>query len=240
MKVSIMHNKYFKILTWTLTISVFIASTTTIASLISTGFHNKIFSKEFCLENSCLQYFNEMFSSSIEIFTGSLEALSFIATTGGILVALQSYITSSQASTIANHISHFSIFQTFISNEVCKRDRISIYSIDVFAWYQAIFPNSRNGEISACDKYKEQISNISSEINISNKQTTTPSREGFRYKEHQDRMISCLSPIGIGISRATRNGYFEIEDQVISLINSVHRAFCSGDDIPEIPKRLYI
>ncbi|RYE52774.1 MAG: hypothetical protein EOP48_15785, partial [Sphingobacteriales bacterium] len=118
-----------------------------------TGFSDRQFSASLCFSNGCVKSFFESFDQSFIILGKTFEALVSIATIGGIVVALMSYLSSSSATALANHIAHFTIFQTYIAAEIARRNRISPVSIDNFVWYNLIFSNSRTGKTYVSDEY---------------------------------------------------------------------------------------
>jgi hypothetical protein len=162
-----------------------------------------------------------------------------VATAGGILVALWNYFSVVENSALANHISHFSTFQTYLNNEISKRSRIHAGSIDTFHWYNMIFPNSKSGSMIVADGYKGFVGDLNAKISNSNFLASTPTGESFRYKPHQVAMKSQLEKIGILIPLQPRVEYYEIEDQLFSLISCVNNAFCVGGNVEMLTERKY-
>jgi len=46
--------------------------------------------------------------------------------------------------------------------------------------------------------------------------------------------------ISIEIDKMPRNDFYEVEDQILSLIRNVNRTFCYSSYIPEIVERRYL
>ncbi len=210
-----------------------------IVIFIATGIGGE-FSRALCFNNVCVKKFIEIFDQSFIILNATLTLLVGLATIGGIIVALMSYLNSASATALSNHISHFSIFQNYVSIEITKRNRISATSVDTFVWYNLIFSNSRTGKTSISDEYCSLISALNNEISTSNEQAKTATQGSFRYMPHQKRIMNSLESFGIRIGHQPRNEFYEIEDQIFSLISSLNKSFCYSDKVPELIKRNYV
>lgn len=204
-----------------------------------TGFSGE-FSRPLCFTNGCIKKFLEIFDQSFLVLSATLSLLVGITTIGGIIVALMSYLNSSSATALSNHISHYSIFQNYIILEISKRNRIAAASVDIFVWYNLIFSNSRIGRTTISDEYCSVISALNNEILFSNEQARNANQGSFRYMPHQKRIIDSLNRLGIGLSHQPRNEFYEIEDQIFSLISSLNKSFCYSDKVPELLKRNYV
>lgn len=207
---------------------------------LATGFAESVFYKEFCLTNTCVEYGLSLYSQALLVLKETLNLLVTLATIGGIIVALLSYLNSSGATALSNHISHFSIFQSYIANEISKRDRLSASSIDIFLWYNAIFFKSRSGLTTISPEYVFLVEAINDEIKKSNLQSESVVDGSFRYRPHQERIIQTLKNIGVVLTHQPRNEFYEIEEQILSLIITVNKSFCYSDQVPQIIKRKYI
>ncbi|WP_324726627.1 retron Ec48 family effector membrane protein [Pseudomonas chlororaphis] len=207
---------------------------------LKTGFAESAFDKNLCFTNSCVKYGLSLYAQVLLILKETLNLLVTIATIGGIIVALLSYLNSVGATALSNHISHFSIFQSYIGNEISKRDRISASSVDIFLWYNAIFFKSRSGLTAISPDYVSLINSINNEIKKSNLQSEKGVDGSFRYRPHQERIIQSLKNIGIVLTHQPRNEFYEIEDQVFNLIATVNKSFCYSDQVPQILNRKYI
>jgi hypothetical protein len=53
-------------------------------------------------------------------------------------------------------------------------------------------------------------------------------------------MIAALSGFGISLVRQPRLDFFEIEEQVLSMVVAVNFAFCPRPNLPAVPARLYL
>jgi hypothetical protein len=208
-------------------------------ALMFTGIGGE-FARPLCFNNGCIKKFLELFDQSFLILTATLNLLVGLATIGGIIVALMSFLNSANATALTNHISHFSIFQNYVMVEISKRNRISATSVDTFVWYNLIFSNSRTGKTSISDEYCSIISALNDEILFSNEQARAAVQGSFRYMPHQKRIIDALGRLGIALSHQPRNEFYEIEDQIFALISSLNKSFCYSNKVPELLKRQYV
>lgn len=209
-------------------------------SFIETGRHGHIFSLQICMSNSCVEYFVDKFSQSLAIARSTLDLLVAIATTGGIVVALLSYLNSSSTAALTNHIAHFSIFQNYVINEISKRKRISHESIDLLVWYNFIFSTSRSGKTDVSASYITFIRKLNDLIDASNAKAERAIDGSFRYKHHQEGIQRHLRNAGIEIQFCPRNDFFEMEGQIFSIIDRINQSFCYSSEVPTLHQRKYI
>lgn len=211
-----------------------------VVSFFSAGF-SEVFRKDLCFSNDCFANAFELYSATIAIGEAVLSLVTAIAMTGGILIALYSYLNNVKTNALSNHLSHVSVFQGFVSQEITRRPFVELKSVDVFKWYNRIFENSRRGSMDLSKDYLGLVRRLNCLIDESNIASKARKQEkGYRYTEHQDNMIEVLSEFGINISRAPRNEFYEVEGQVLSLVSCVNREFCYSDDVPPINERGYL
>jgi hypothetical protein len=207
---------------------------------VSTGLKDGFFSLPLCFHKECMESVIKEFEYSFTIAKATLDFLVAVATIGGIIVALLSYLNSSSTAALTNHIAHFSIFQNYVINEVTKRDRISPASVDTLVWYNLIFSTSRSGKTDVSEIYISFVKELNELINQSNAQAERAHDGSFRYVPHQQRIITQLKRAGIDVSPSPRNDFFEMEGQLFSLINRVNQSFCYSDSVPVLEERNYI
>jgi len=229
----------FRLVTFLLIIAVagFLVAITV---FLVTGWQEGVFALGSCFSSACVKNAVEYYSGALLIFKETLNLLVMVATIGGIIVALLSYLNTSGATALSNHISHFSVFQSYIVNEISKRDRISPASVDTLFWYNVIFSNSRSGRTTISPSYIDAVNQLNGEIIFSNNQATSVANGTFRYKPHQERVIQALQAFGIKLTHQPRNDFYEIEMQVFSLIMCVNSSFCYEDQVPALNTRQYI
>ncbi|WP_218017087.1 retron Ec48 family effector membrane protein, partial [Shewanella algae] len=137
------------------------------------------------------------------------------------------------------HISHFKIFSDYLTLELNKRERIDISSINTFDWYNLIFKESIHGSVSVSDEYITSLKKINDEINKTNNNAQKASKGPFRHHEHQQRMKSAFAKLGIEIEQYPKNDYWLIENEIISLIDVINKAFCKRPKVSPIVYRQY-
>jgi len=213
-----------------------------IATVLFAGFDDGAFFLPICFQRECLKRFAYLYKAPVAITSATLVALSAVATVGGIFVALQSYVANVRATAFSNHISQLNAFLNYVSGEIAKRPRIASQSVDSFYWYRKIFDNAGRGDLEVSVHYDDLLKELAATIRTSNELASHPSHERFRYVEHQKRMIAALSGFGISMVRQPRLEFFEIEEQVLSMVIAVNFAFCtsSNSNLPTVPARLYL
>jgi hypothetical protein len=195
---------------------------------------------EICLRPGCLNNFLVFHQEAIKLFSWTISFLVSYSTIGAIVVALLSYVNSVSSSALGTHISHYKVFQEYLSFELARKSKLLLSSINSLQWYNVIFNKSRLGSTSVSDQYKEKIIGINILIADSNDKANKANNGSFSYKEHQGRMINELIDIGIRIERAPRNDFYAVETEVLELISSINLEFCSKQDIPKLIDRKYI
>ena len=210
-----------------------------LAAFFAAGVMDGIFERHLCIKISCLNNASEAYKYVFSIMSATIGLLVAVATIGGIFVALLSYLHATSATAFGNHISHLTVFQSYLISEINKRPRIMPSSVDIFYWYHLIFPDARSGRLVVSGRYEDLILELGGQIFKSNEQATRAKGGSFRYVDHQNRIISALSKIGLKVDRQPRIEFFEIEDEVFSLIRAVNSAFCMGSEKCEVPQRVY-
>lgn len=193
----------------------------------------------FCFSSECIAYLTTTLEPALLIGKATSDLLVAVATAGGIVVALWSYFSSVENSALANHISHFATFQSYLSNEIVKRNRVHSSSIDTFFWYNLIFPDSKRGQMVVAETYKNFVAELNKLISQSNALASTPTGQSFRYTEHQRLIRIQIQLIGVFLTPQPRIEYYEIEDQLMSLIAAINSAFCVGSNVPKLVLRKY-
>jgi len=199
-----------------------------------------LFEMPLCFNNDCVEYFIKQTRSPINIASSTLGVLVSVATIGGIIVALLSYLNSSHTSALSNHIAHFSIFHGYLNSEIGNLNMVSPTSVDILSFYNFIFNKSRSGKTDVSENYIEFVHSLNSEITTSNGKAQEEINGSFRYKDHQRRVIEILKSAGITMTYLPRNDFYEAEGQVLSLIERVNQSFCYSDYVPALTRRVYI
>lgn len=210
-----------------------------IAILIISLNENKAFSQQFCLKPQCIDNFLTYSEHARQTFnyiaSSSVAALTAI----GIYFAIMNYIGNARTNAISNHLSNLRTFNDFINQEISNDDRIKSGSIDVFKWYNLIFPQSKSGNLNLGEEYKKLISEIDKEIKSSNKLCTSGESPSFEYKPHQEKMREALQKIGITIELMPRNDFKDSEKSLYKIIDKTNKEFCGSDEIVKLSKPKY-
>lgn len=219
-----------------LTIAASVASY--VATLSSIGSSNL----SFCLTSKGVTTFAQLFSGAITILKGGAFITVTFATITGVYVALMTYINSVKSSSLSGHVSHINLFKSYIDSEIENKSNISPKSIDTFKWYRTMFPQSTSGDINISNEYVLAIKNILNNVNKTVKTFTSPDGGKYCYKKHQGVLISALDPIGIKLERLPKKIFFDSENDLFDLIDSVNSTFNNGVKIPHLkdPKRAYL
>jgi hypothetical protein len=217
-----------------LIISLILATSIAIFSLGKAG----LFSHNICFTYQCIDTFFSTLTKVISFVEFSLKVLVSSVTIFGVYHALNNYLSSIDASRSNIHLTHLNTFKSYLISEVSSHDRLKIKSFNTFKWYNIAFPFSRNGKLGVGKNYENWINELNVEIKVSNDlvQGVTPS--GYDYKKHQGRIIKVMNKIGINCPRLPRNDFYELESEIILLIDKVNLEFCFLNKI--ISKRHYV
>lgn len=208
--------------------------------LVSTYIAGDFLEKPFCLANECVSYTLKQFSQVVVVFWGGVQLLVAFATIGGIYLALTNYLEVSKTNALATHLAQFSNFQSYVSLQIARCDQLAMSSFDIMAWYNSMFPSSRQGNLSVSIAYSQIIQQLADQINYSNAAILGGLSKKFSYAEHQKSVISILNEFGITIERYHRKQWSEIEDEVFTLISIVNKTFCLSAQVALLPARRYL
>lgn len=206
---------------------------------ITIFFAGKLYLLPLCFSNKCFVSLYDNYSSAFAVAKSTLDLIVIAATVGAIFVALLSYLSTLKSSYFTNHISHLSLFQSFFVEEVRKRDLLSISSFDPHKIYNLIYSNSRGGDMSLSEAYFEFVGRVNKVISDSNFKSYKATKGPFIYKDHQAEMIRTLEGIGFNLQFMPKKDFYEIESQVLSLLDSISKSFCGGDARTEFERRMY-
>lgn len=194
----------------------------------------------FCITSACVEYAIDTFDGAVLVLQGTVGFLFLLGTIGGIVIALLQYVNSVESTALSNHIGHFTLFTGYVQSELEKKPFVSENSVDIFHWYNSIFRESRLGNTSVSKDYIALVERLNSAIRESNELSRTSILGSFRYKSHQERMIALLKEFGITVARLPRTDFYDVEDQVLSLIQITNAAFCTDQGVPSIGHREYV
>lgn len=206
---------------------------------ITIFFADHLYQLPFCFANKCFVNLYERYSSALIVAKTTLDFIVVLATVGAIFVALLSYLSTLKSSYFTNHISHLTLFQSFFVEEVRKRDLLSMSSFDPHKIYGLIYAASRSGDMSLSQGYFDFIEMLNKVILDSNFKSFKASKGPFIYKEHQAEMIGVLEQIGFDLQFMPKKDFYEIETQILSLLDSVSNSFCGGNTRTKLERRIY-
>lgn len=208
-------------------------------TLASTLLTSNSFERSLCLTNSCVKEFFGETDQSLSIAKATFDLGVAIATIGGIFVALLSYFTTASNGALTNHIEHLKVFGEYLESEISKREKLSTQSIDRLLLYGLIFNQSRVGKTTVSDEYREFLNQLNSIILESNERCVVGTPGGFSYNDHQRKVKGHMAQAGIFVFHAPRNDYFEMEEQLFSLIHRISQSFCPPNTLPKMIARTY-
>lgn len=184
----------------------------------------KLYAKDFCFTNKCIDYFFKNFNGVSIILQSIAWLITLITTVGGVFIALMTYKIGVKNSSLTNHISHLNMFRDYVNAEIAKRKFISPDKINIYKWYSLIFPLSKKGDVSVSCNYEEKINGIVDVVKEANAKITEPDGK-YIYTHHQVMMRDAIGLLGIKISTGPKNDFILIEEQVFELIDCINLTF---------------
>jgi len=185
-----------------------------------------LYNLEFCLSSGCISGFFYEFKNIIPIFEFLLKTLLSVVTIFGVLAALKNYLNTTHSARVNIHLTHLNTFKEYLQSEVNKEPRIDTKTVDILKWYNLAFPESRKGSLDIGSIYLKTVGDINKEIEISNKTSSGKLTKVFKYNEHQTRIIDKLSVLGIYVNRMPKKEFFEVEEEIFTLINKINKEIC--------------
>lgn len=195
--------------------------------------------RSICWSDGCVKELVDQIPNTLGILKTTMDVSVAIATAGGIFVALLSYFTTASNTALTNHIEHLKVFNEYLESEIRKREKLSSQQIDALLLYNVIFDQSRFGKTSVSESYKVFVKKLNEIIQESNERCVIGTPGGFNYKDHQRKVKELLESAGITVYMAPRNDYFEMEDQLFSLLHRISQSFCPPNILESIGKRSY-
>lgn len=152
-------------------------------------------------------------------------------------VALDTYHLNAKNTIITNHISHFGMFKDYVSAEIDKRDILKADKINIFCFYNLMFPKSRAGELNISQEYINFIFGIKSIIEEANECITSTAGK-YNYKSHQIKLITKFGEAGITLHNGPKNTFIALENEIFNFIDNINSAFSDIliDNLSTIPR----
>lgn len=225
-KIGESRNLLVAVLLLSLSVVIVVGSMLALTIFITTGLQVEAFDAGLCFTNQCFERFVDNFSATFLVLKVTGTVLAGVITLGGILIALLSYLNSLKTTALSNHLSHLSMFHTYVTAEIDKRPRLERGCFDLLCWYNLIYSKSKIGLLEISNGYIEFIEEINSNIAFSNALVRNEEDGGYRYKNHQAKMKETLSRSGITMHSLPRLDFHEAEGEVFDLIQTVNCSFC--------------
>lgn len=218
---------------------ILIGTTLSLITFFHTLRETGLINRSVCWSDGCVKELVEQIPNTLGILKTTMDVSVAIATAGGIFVALLSYFTTASNAALTNHIEHLKVFNEYLESEIKKREKLSSQQIDALLLYNVIFDQSRFGKTSVSNDYKVFIKRLNTIIQESNARCVVGTPGGFSYKDHQRKVKELLEGAGVTVYMAPRNDYFEMEDQLFSLLHRISQSFCPPNILESIDKRSY-
>lgn len=202
---------------------------------------NELLNRAFCFEYSCISRFFSFFEMLVPLLDYLLKVLLSTVTIASLYYALNNYIKSTNAAEVNIHLTNLNTFKGYLLSESIEMKVSNVKKIDFLKWYNLIYPNSRDGDLTISTEYQNRIIEINSIIEKSNVcyQGKLGDNILFDYNQHQTKMINALKRIGFSLGRSPRNSFKESESLVFAIIDKVNKEFCGVNSTPLIIKQKY-
>ncbi|MFM5229647.1 retron Ec48 family effector membrane protein [Aeromonas media] len=177
-----------------------------------------------CFSSACFEFFFDELEPAFKVLQAGGWLLTLLGTLGGAFLALKNYLDSIKHNAFNNHVNHIRLFSDFVNAELMKHSGISSNMVDVFHWYNVIFPYSAEGKMDVSNEYYHIVDSIALEIYNSN--GVVAQNANIYIMEHQERMQSIFYLIfGIKMGKLPKNDYLRVESEVFSFIDKVNKTF---------------
>lgn len=199
----------------------------------------KLLSEETCWSTQCIEFSAKKHLGAFSWYSSWLATLYNITTIFGVAVAVLTYYKTKQSQAISNHFSNVDLFKTYISEEIAKKEWLSIASFDLMVWYLKIYPNSKLGDMDCSQEYVDLIHDLVKRLSESNSGIYNDKKTGYQFASHQKSVKHIYRKIGISIKETNRLSFFEIEGEILDLIVKVNKTFPSHQEFRKFPVRAY-
>ncbi|WP_394424798.1 retron Ec48 family effector membrane protein [Vreelandella stevensii] len=200
-----------------------------VISFVTIFIADEVYSFDFCFGNNCFKNFYNYFSTPFIMIQWSLTGAVGVFALGSFGIACKTYSNNKSSNDFGAHIAHLSLFKHYVESEIAKKKRIKQESVDILKWYNLIYPKSERGDLEVSIGYRNHLQDIGLCMESSSINFIGPASNSFDYKVHQQSMINVLSPLGVYLKNLPRMDFWEVEEEVISLIIIVNRSFCKHE-----------
>lgn len=209
--------------------------------LIILSISEKPYQQQLCFTNKCFYNFYNTYSFAVNFFISSLGVCTVIIGIFNFFKAVETYQNSVKNGNISNNIITMNAFKEYVEKIIDDSLYLSTRKVDILKWYSMVFKNSKESNFSMSWKYGEFLRNINDLVAKTNKEYKKRNyKQRYNYKSHQAQMKKYLLIIGIEMEHSPRLAFYEIEDEVRDMINSVNNVFLNGEPgLIELKKRDY-
>lgn len=185
------------------------------------------FSWGFCLTNECLNVVGLKYSMLLNLLKEITIFMGTLAAGIGVLVAWKTYDLSLQNSIMANHSANLKNFIDFSKIYISRNPNLDLDKIDLYKFYNVVFPNSRQGHFSKFDNYYDKLEKAKELVEYSNSSYNNANETDLRfpYKNHQKRFIELFIEMGIDVDYRQRRDFEKIEKCIYLFVDSITQNF---------------
>lgn len=199
----------------------------------------EIYLLNFCTNTNCVEEFSKQYLGAFSWYGSWLSVSYNITTILGVAIAVLTYYKTQQSQAITNHFSNVDLFKNYVSEEISKSEWLSIASFDLMIWYLRIYPESKIGNMHCSLEYTKSINDLTKCIIESNTGTYDKKKVGYQFSKHQQAVKKIYRSLGIIIKETNRLSFYEIEGELLQLIDKVNKTFPNPQEFHKFPTRSY-
>lgn len=199
----------------------------------------QLFSSSVCTNAGCLEEFSKEYLGAFSWYASWLSVAYNITTILGVAIAVFTYYKTQQSQAIANHFSNVALFKNYVSEEISKSEWLSIASFDLMILYLKIYPDSKNGDMQCSREYTRSINELAKCIAESNAGIYENKKIGYQFSKHQQSVKKIFRSLGVSVKETNRLSFYEIEGEILHLLDKVNKTFPSQQKFDRFPTRSY-
>lgn len=199
----------------------------------------EIYALNFCAKTECIVEFSENYLKAFSWYGNWLSVSYNITTILGVAIAVLTYHKTAQSQAISNHFSNVDLFKNYISEEISKTEWLAIASFDLMVWYLKIYPRSKLGDMQCSQEYINDINDLAKCLSDSNSGTYNQEKIGYQFSRHQQSVKKIYRSLGIKVKETNRLSFYEIEGEILVLIEKVNKTFPNLQEFKKFPIRSY-
>ncbi|MDP2506357.1 retron Ec48 family effector membrane protein [Oceanobacter sp. 3_MG-2023] len=194
---------------------------------------------DLCMSNKCLIEIYETYSVPLDLFVLALNLIIPLTTLFTLLITIDSVKENKSTATIQRHLSTYNTFVNFLDVELAQLKTINPSSINKVIWFNRMYMDPNNNNYRVSPEYIRFMEEINKNITESNTRYMPGKHSDFKYKSHQYNMIAVFNNIGMDISNGPRLEFFELEGELLKLIEKTNIFFLSKEKEFNIKDRVY-